>query len=371
MIENKQPSKEELIYRIALKFIPKIGNIQALELVQYFGSAKAVFAQKTLEELRACSATTDSTATAILDQNTLARAEEEWAFCQKYGIGILAQDSLDYPKRLKNCYDAPFLLFFKGKANLNSPKIVAIVGTRKPTEEGRMFCEQLVKDLGLFNVMIISGLAYGIDITAHKQCISSSMANIAVVAHGLSTIYPQKHKKTAQKIVENGGILTEFMSGAKPLGKHFPMRNRIIAGMADVVVVVETAEKGGSMITAQLANGYNKDVFAVPGRVNDPYSKGCNHLIKSHRASLLESAADIAYIMRWEQQKAGVQKKLFVDLSSEERSIVDLLVGEGETHLDTIITQTQISTSRIAAALLELEFKGMIRALPGKNFRLV
>lgn len=370
MILNQEVVANELIYRIALHLIPKIGNKTAFELLSHFGSAQAVFEQKKAADLCQIPKMGKGLAQQILDKSTLQRAEEEWAFTQKYNIKILPQESADYPKRLLNCPDAPFLLYYKGNANLNAAKVVAIVGTRKPSVQGKLFCERLVQDLMGYNPLIVSGLAYGIDVTTHKKCLDLHLPNIGVVAHGLDRIYPKMHKATAQRMTNCGGILTEFRTGTEPLPQHFPMRNRIIAGMADAVVVVETANRGGSMITAYIANEYNKDVFAVPGRLDDPLSKGCNHLIKTHRASLLESADDLAYILRWEKKAKGQQKQLFNNLSKEERLIVDLMLGE-EVHLETIIQKTKISTSRMAGLLLELELRGVIRALPGKNFRLL
>ena len=363
--------EEEIVYKMALLLVPKIGTKTALALLDHYGSAKSVFDNSNRQDLCQIPQIGSATAGKIIAKGSLKRAEQEWAFTQKYNIQVLSQEMPAYPKRLKNCYDAPFLLYHKGNANLNAAKIVAIVGTRKPTVQGKLFCERLIQELAPYNPLIVSGLAYGIDITAHKQALELGLSNVGVVAHGLDRIYPHQHKKIAQKMVNCGGILTEFMSQTEPLPQHFPMRNRIIAGMADAVVVVETAARGGSMITAHIANEYNKDVFAVPGRLDDPVSKGCNHLIKTHRAALLESAADIAYILRWEKQKAGAQKQLFTQLSREERLVVDLLVGEDSVHLDKIIKTTHISTSRLAALLLELEFKGIIRAIPGKNFRLI
>lgn len=370
-MRQQAPTQQELIYKIALSLIPKIGNKIATDLVQHYGSAQIVFEKTPLKELCLFPQIGKATAQKIIEKTTLERAEQELAFIEKYQIKALSLDNPDYPKRLKNCPDAPFLLFSKGNTNLNAAKIVAVVGTRKPTMQGRLFCEKLVQDLTPYNPLFVSGLAYGIDITMHQKCLDFKLPNIGVVAHGLDRIYPHQHAPIAQKMVECGGILTEFVSQTEPLPQHFPMRNRIIAGMVDAVVVVETANKGGSMITAYIANEYNKDVFAVPGRLNDAVSQGCNYLIKTHRASLLESAADIAYILRWQQQKPGIQQQLFTDLSPEEKIIINLLVGEESVHLDHIIYKSQISTSRMAALLLELEFKGLIRALPGKSFRLI
>lgn len=370
MIIEQDVVTDELIYKIALSLIPKIGNKTAFELLRHFGSAKSVFKEAKEAELLQIPKIGKATATQILNKDTLKRAEAEWAFTQQYQIQVLSQEATSYPKRLRNCPDAPFLLYYKGTADLNASKVVAIVGTRKPSHQGKLFCERLIQDLQGYSPLIVSGLAYGIDITTHKKCLSLEMPNIGVVAHGLDRIYPKLHKSTAQKMTNCGGILTEFRTGTEPFPQHFPMRNRIIAGMADAVVVVETANRGGSMITAYIANEYNKDVFAVPGRLDDPLSKGCNHLIKTHRASLLESAEDLAYILRWEKKSKGQQKQLFTSLSKEEQQIVELMLGK-EVHLERIIQQTKISTSRMAALLLDLELKGVIRALPGKNFRLV
>lgn len=368
---NNTVSQEELIYRIALSLTPKIGPKTAIELLQYFGTAKNVFENSSTQELCQFQQINISTAQKIMTQNTLQRAEQEWRFIERYHITVLSQEDERYPKRLKNCPDPPFLLYYKGNTNLNASKVIAIVGTRKPTAQGKIICERLVQELLPYQPLVVSGLAYGIDITTHKQALSLGLPNIGIVGHGLDRIYPHKHLKTAHKMVQCGGILTEFVTETAPLPPHFPMRNRIIAGMADAILVIETADRGGSMITAHIANEYNKDVFAVPGRLTDPLSKGCNHLIKTHRAALLESVADIAYILRWERQKAGTQKQLFQQLNTQEKRIVSLLVGEDAVHLDKIINHTHISTSKMAALLLELEFKGVIRALPGKSFRLL
>lgn len=364
-------TQEELIFKIALSLVPKVGNKTATDLIRHFGSAKAVFDNNSLKELCLFPQIGKVSAQKILDKSTLERAKKEWDFTQKFNISVISQEMSEYPKRLKNCSDAPFLLFFKGNAKLNAAKVVAIVGTRQPSLQGKAFCEKLIHDLAPYNPLFVSGLAYGIDVTAHEQCLQYQLPNIGVVAHGLDRIYPHVHKKIAEKMVHCGGILTEFITETNPFPKHFPMRNRIIAGMADAVVIVETANRGGSMITAYIANEYNKDVFAVPGRLNDPLSQGCNHLIKSHRASLLESAEDIAYILRWEKQKKGIQKQLFPEVTADEQVVLDILVGEDAVHLDLIIQKTKMSTSRLAVILLELELRGIIGAVPGKSFRLI
>ncbi|MCP4438878.1 MAG: DNA-protecting protein DprA [Aureispira sp.] len=364
-------TQKELLYRIGLSFIPKLGNQTIKKLIDHFGSAQYIYEQANNQELVTAKIRKDWIK-AISSRSTIDRATQEIEFINQYNIQALTYESPNYPQRLKNCYDAPFLLYYKGNTNLNASRIVSIVGTRKPTSRGIMFCEQLIDNLKTYDILIASGLAYGIDITAHKRCISNGMDTVGVVAHGLDQIYPAKHRKTAQQMVNQGGILSEFTSEMAPLQSNFPMRNRIIAGMSDAVVVIETAKKGGSMITAYMANEYNKDVFAVPGRTEDPYSKGCNHLIKTHRAALLESAEDIAYIMGWQKKKdAGLQKKMFVQLSKTEQTIVNLLVGQDPVHMEDLIQQTQISTSKIATILLELELKSIVKALPGNYFRLI
>jgi DNA processing protein len=363
--------QEEKIYKIALGLIPKIGNKTALDLVEHYGSAKAVFEKGKEKDLCQFQKINSETASVILQKTTLTRAEEELVFTEKNSIQILSQDMMEYPKRMKNCFDAPFLLYYKGNANLNASKIVSIVGTRKPTASGRIFCERLVQELKAYNVLIVSGLAYGIDVTAHIKSCDIGLENIGVVAHGLDKMYPYRHRQIADRMLDCGGILSEFPSTTEAKPQHFPMRNRIIAGLSDAVVVVETAIRGGSMITAKMANDYSKDVFAVPGRLDDALSKGCNHLIKTHKASLIENAADIAYHLRWKKQKAGSQKQLFTQLTEQEKQVVDFLVGEDGVHLDELIHGTKISTSRIASLLLELELKGMVRALPGNSFRLL
>ncbi|MGH1337693.1 MAG: DNA-processing protein DprA [Aureispira sp.] len=362
--------EEELIAKIALQIVPRIGNKMAQELLAHYGSAKTLFEQATIQELCQFAYLGPTTAQLILDKSTRKRAEEEWAFTQQYKIQVLSQTEQAYPKRLQQCADAPSLLYYKGNAPLNASKVVAIVGTRKPSARGREFCERLLDDLQGYDPLIVSGLAYGIDITAHRKSIDLQLPNIGVVAHGLDRIYPSQHQSTAQRMVQCGGILTEFRTQTEPLAKHFPMRNRIIAGMADAVVVVETANRGGSMITAYLANEYNKEVFAVPGRLNDPLAKGCNHLIKTHRACLIESAADMAYLLGWQESTRPLQQKLFPTLSKAEQALVNHLVGQ-TLHLEEINRQMQLSSSQLAALLLELEFKGVLRALPGKRFELV
>jgi DNA processing protein len=361
----------DLFYQIALRQTPSIGNTLSRHLYNHFGSAKAVF-EAALEDLVQVQSIGAQAAKKILAQSSFPVAEKELQFIQKNNIQTFLFNDPKYPKRLQFLEDAPFLLYFKGNAPLDHPKIISVIGTRHPTERGQTYCDKLVEDLKFYNPLIMSGLAYGIDIAAHKKSLALGIPTVGVVAHGLDRIYPHTHAQIAEQMLENGGILTEFISETEPAREHFPMRNRIIAGAADAVVVVETARSGGSIITAELANEYQKDVFAIPGRLEDEYSQGCNWLIKTHKASLIEQAEDIAYILRWEKsnQPIPTQKQLFVELSEEERRIMDKFLAATEPlHLDFLMKTTAISTSRLAALLLELEFKGMLKPLPGKFFR--
>ncbi|MFT6936909.1 MAG: DNA processing protein, partial [Saprospiraceae bacterium] len=316
----------DLLYRIAISKIPKIGAVLARNLISYCGGVEAVFHTKKKDLLKIPNIG-ETLASNILNQNVLQEAENEIKFIEKYKIQPIFYLDKNYPGRLKHYHDAPLMLFYKGNADLNHARIVGIVGTRKPTERGKALCEEIVAELQQYNVLIISGLAYGIDVTAHKKSVNLGIETVGVLGHGLDRIYPAAHKSTAEKMVKNGGLLTEFTSGTIPHKDNFPARNRIIAGLADALIVVETARSGGSIITAKIANDYNKDVFAIPGRLKDSYSEGCNMLIKTHRANLMESVADINYIMRWETEdnKQTKQRSLFVELSETEHKIVDIL----------------------------------------------
>ena len=361
----------DLLYRIAISKIPKIGAVLARNLISYCGGVEAVFNSKKKDLLKIPNIG-ETLANNILNQNVLKAAEDEIKFIEKYKIQPIFYLDKNYPSRLKNYHDAPLMLFYKGNSDLNHARIVGIVGTRQPTERGKAFCEEIVAELQQYNVLIISGLAYGIDITAHKKSVDLGIETIGVLGHGLDRIYPAVHKPTAEKMVKNGGLLTEFTSGTTPHKDNFPARNRIIAGLADALIVVETARSGGSIITAKMANDYNKDVFAVPGRLKDTYSEGCNMLIKTHRANLIESIEDVNYIMRWETNDkiAGKQQALFVELSEIEQKIVAALRNEESVDIDTLAFRTQLSPSILSMNLLNLEFKNMLKALPGKRFML-
>ena len=359
-----------LQYQIALTVLPGIGDISGKKFVQYCGSAEAIFKEKR-KSLEKITGMREASINAICKpKEYLKRAEEEIEFVEKNGIQPLFFLDSDYPRRLSQCDDAPMMLYYKGKANLNANRVVAIVGTRNITEYGKENCNQLVEDLKDDNVLIVSGLAYGVDTCAHKASVKNGIPTVGVMGSGMQQIYPAANKKLASDMQEQGGILTECMSGTLPDRENFPRRNRIIAGMADAVIVIESAMKGGSLITADLANSYSRDVFAYPGRVMDIYSQGCNYLIRTNRAHLMESVLNLRYIMRWDSDsKTEKQTAMFREFTEEEKRIMDCFGSNAVIHLDDIIVKTEMSTTKIAALLLNLEFDGVLMALPGKRYQ--
>ena len=361
---------KELLYKIAITNIPQIGAVSAKNLISYCGGVEAVFHsnENTLSKIPGIGKVSIRN---ILEQNVLAQAEKELEFIEKNQIRPMFFMDDDYPSRIKHQYNCPVMLYYKGNADLNHHRIVGIVGTRQPTFNGKDNCEALVEGLKDFKVLTISGLAYGIDIIAHKKSLECGMNTIGVVGHGLGMIYPREHAQIASEMTTNGGLLTEYTSNIGVEREHFPARNRIIAGMCDALVVVESAKSGGSIITAKFANNYNKDVFSFPGRITDKYSQGCNALIKQNKSHLIESAADIGYIMGWEREKIkNPQKKLFVELDPQEKNVLNHLNKNEDKHIDKLTQEVNISNSEMANLLLNLEFKGVIRVLPGKRYAL-
>ena len=356
--------------QIALTLLPGIGDISGKKFVQYCGSAEAIF-KETRKSLEKITGMREVSIDAICNpKEYLKRAEEEIEFMEKNDIRPLFFLDSDYPRRLLQCDDSPMMLYYKGKANLNANRVVAIVGTRNITEYGKENCNQLVGDLKEDDVLIVSGLAYGVDTCAHKASVKNGIPTVGVMGSGMQQIYPAANKKLATDMQEQGGILTECMSGTLPDRENFPRRNRIIAGMADAVVVIESAMKGGSLITADLANSYSRDVFAYPGRVMDFYSQGCNYLIRTNRAHLMESVLNLRYIMRWTSEtKNEKQTALFREFTAEEKLIMDCFGSNAVVNLDDIIVKTELPTTKIAAILLTLEFDGVLMALPGKRYQ--
>ncbi len=364
---------DELKYQIALTLIPQIGDVLAKELLNRFGTAKNIF-EASERELTALPKFGAIRAKAIRSYDIFGQAEKEMAFIQKHDITPLFYTDERYPRRLKYCVDSPVMLYFKGNTDLNAAKVLGIVGTRHATDYGKTVCDRILSGLKELSVLIVSGLAYGIDITAHKAALKYGLPTVAVVAHGLDRLYPQPHLATAREMLSRGGLLTDFRSGTKPDKQNFPMRNRIVAGLADAVLVIETGKKGGSLITAEIANSYNRDVFAVPGRVQDKRSEGCNLLIHYNKAALVTGAADIMRLMGWETKHstpAATQQTLFTELDDRERSIVRLLTGRKALHIDDIRLQSEYNSSEVAAAILNLELQGVIQSLPGKLYRLL
>jgi DNA processing protein len=364
---------EDLIYKLALTLIPGVGSVNGKSLVAYCGGVKAVFMEKKRALLK-IPGIGEQTINAIANHNVFGRAEEELSFIEKNKIAPLFYLDKEYPIRLKHCHDSPLMLYYKGTSDLNAPKVIAMVGTRKATEYGRDICRKIIEGLVEQNVLIVSGLAYGIDTWSHKAALDNKLDTVGVLGHGLDRIYPFANRALAEKMTGSGGLLCEYMSNTMPDRENFPMRNRIIAGISDAVIVVEAGASGGALITAEIANSYNRDVFAVPGRLGDPHSEGCNKLIKINKAALIQSAKDISYLLNWndeKDQKKVVQRQLFLDLSPDEELIVNTLREKGDMEIDTLLLETLLMPAKAASVLLNLEFEGVIRCLPGKVYRLL
>jgi len=365
---------DELLYQIALTQVSHIGFVQARILVQHLGSASAIFkaSPSSLEKIEGIG---EVRANSIKKFSDFESARKEMNFLEKYQVKSLFMTDADYPQRLLHCYDLPVLLYYKGKTDLNATKIIAVVGTRSNTEYGKQFTEKLIKDLVAHQVVIASGLAFGIDAIAHKAAMKNKLPTIGVVGHGLDQMYPPQHALLAKEMVnEGGGILTEFRSGVKPDKHNFPGRNRIVAGISDATIVIETGIKGGSMITADLANGYNRDVFALPGKVTDQKSMGCNQLIQSNKAILLTDAQQFIQVMGWEEKEnvqGPRQRILFIELSADEKRVIESLNEKEIMHIDELNLRTGLSNSAIAAAILNLELQNVIETLPGKLYKVI
>jgi DNA processing protein len=365
-------SEVPLKHKIALSLIPRIGDINARKLVSYFGSVEAIF-NEPYRNLLKIPGIGFGLASCISDKSYLKLAEAESEYVVKHNIKTYFYLDNDYPFRLRQCDDSPVVFFFKGKSDLNCAKILSVVGTRNATTRGRELCESIISDLanGHPDLVIISGLAYGIDITAHKAALSNNLQTIGVLGHGFKTIYPSIHRSTAESILKTGGLLTDFMSETLPERNNFLKRNRIIAGLSDATLVVESGIKGGALITADMANSYNRDVMAIPGRPDDQWSSGCNSLIKTNKAALVESATDIENYLNWqpEKSKPPVQKTLFSELSEPEQKIYELIMKEGKLTIDTICRSLEIPIYKLSPLLLQLEFRGVVKCYPGNIYR--
>ena len=356
---------------MALTLIPGIGDVNAKKLIAYCGGAEAVFEEKR-KNLLNIPGIGERTVESIVSQNVLQRAERELNFADRNGIRILYYLNSDYPRRLQHCYDSPIIIYCKGYTNLNVEKIVGVVGTRNVTDYGKTLTEKLIQDLVDDDVLVVSGLAYGVDTCAHKAALKNNLTTAAVLAHGFQTIYPSANASLSRKMIESGGcLLTEHISGTEPDKENFPKRNRIVSGMIDCLVVVESAAKGGALITAEIANNYDREVFAFPGRIGDTYSEGCNKIIKTNKANLLTDVDDLRYIMRWNDDRKiqPKQMRMFREFNQEEQKVMDVFGDDNIVYLDKIITDTMLSPTKIASVLLSLEFDGILAALPGKRYQ--
>jgi DNA processing protein len=372
---NTTASPDDLLkYKVGISQIPGVGSILAKKLIAYTGSIEAVFKEKKKNLLK-IPGIGSTLAEVIVNSQNLEKAEAEIEFIKKYEIRYHFYLDDDYPARLKHCSDAPIMLFCKGNVDFNKQKVVSIVGTRNATEYGKEFCAKFVSEMGARHkdLIIVSGLAYGIDISAHRAALKNNIPTIAVLAHGLATLYPSAHRNTAKEIVNSGALVTDFTSDITPERNNFVKRNRIIAGLADATIVVESGPEGGALITADLANSYNRDVFAYPGRATDEWSRGCNKLIKTNKAAMLESVEDLEYIMGWDATARNQPKQmsLFHELAEEEKIVVNLLSEENNLMIDILCLRADLPVSKISPLLLKLEFMGLIKSLPGKVYRLI
>ncbi|MBN1989841.1 MAG: DNA-processing protein DprA [Bacteroidales bacterium] len=356
--------------------IPKIGSINAKKLIAYCGGIQEVFHHKKKDLLK-IPGVGDALANAITGSDVLGKAEREVEFALKHNIKILYYLDADYPEWLKQCEDGPIVLFAKGAngLNFNEHKMLSVVGTRNATDYGKSFCDEVISTLAQNGqkVAIVSGLAYGIDIAAHKAALKNGLPTVAVLGHGLDTIYPAIHRNAAAEIAQTGALVTDFPTGTEFDRKHFIKRNRIIAGMSAATLVVESDAQGGSLITADLAISYNRDVFALPGDITSRYSKGTNYLIKTNRAALVESAEDIEFLLGWEKKESkAVQQTLFpTSLTPEEQQVLTFLRANGKEAIDVIAVKTNLPIPKVSAILLNLEFAGFVKPLPGKVFALI
>lgn len=365
---------DKTLYQIALTQINGVGVMHARNLVQAMGGEEEVF-KASSRKLESIPRISRRLIAEIRDAEVMRRAEKELAFIAKNNIRPFFYTDADYPQRLSNCIDAPVLLYAKGNSDFNAQKVVSIVGTRNATKNGQDFCQHFLKELAqqFPDLLIVSGLAYGIDICAHRAALQHGLPTVAVLAHGLDRIYPYTHRHTAIEMLQNGALLTEFPGGTKPDRHNFVRRNRIVAGMADAVVVVESGEKGGSLITADIADSYFREVFAVPGRTTDSFSAGCNRLIANNRAILLQNAEGFVQQMGWNtpaKQKPPKQRELFIDLNADEEKIFNVLNNVDSMQVNTLAIELDTPVSVLFMTLLELEMRNIVQALPGGVYKL-
>lgn len=370
----------ELINAIALSHANYFSLTGLIELYQRLGSASAVMEHR--HDIREVlpDASPRLVETLRMMDDYLKLAEEELNYDKAHGIEVITYNDANYPQRLKECPDAPLVLFYKGSADLNSRRVISIVGTRRITVYGQDIIRRFLSDLSRMcpDTVVVSGLAYGVDYNAHKNALDNGLSTVGVLAHGLDMIYPAAHRELANRMIPYGGVLTEYMTHTRPLSKNFVQRNRIVAGVSDAVILVESASKGGGLITANIANSYGREVFAFPGAVGAEYSEGCNHLIRDHSAELITSAEDFVKFMGWESdamllkaKQKGIERDMFPDLSEEEKLIVDTLRKHNDLQINMLTVQTGIAISTLTSLLFKLEMKGIVKQYAGGMFHLL
>lgn len=363
----------QLLTVLALQNVNNIGDATAKKLINFCGNAENVFREKKNTLLK-IDGIGEHTIKDLFNSRHFAEAEKELTYIKENNISFSYYTDEMYPEKLKHCIDGPILIFKTGDIDLANRKIISIVGTRQITSYGAYFCEKLIDELSPLNPIIVSGFAYGVDICAQKAAIEKNLQTIGCLAHGLNQIYPKPHHMYRHKIEKNGGFITDFWSKDEPERNNFLRRNRIIAGLSEATIVIESAEKGGSLVTADIAHSYNREVFAVPGRTNDKFSIGCNNLIKQQKAHMLTSTADLIYVLNWDivdKKPKPIQKRLFVELVDDEKNIYNYLQKNGKGLLDSIALECQMPVHKVSTTLLSMELKGVIRPLPGKLFEVV
>jgi len=361
--------EEELFYMVALSFVEGVGAKTARRLLDHFDNAKNIFSY-VKEERKSLDIDLTLISKALNNKSAFDKAEREIAFAEKNNIRVLVLNGEGYPKRLANCTDSPLVMYYKGQPVLDSLRVVSIVGSRNASSYGRQICRDFIKDMKALDPVIVSGIAYGIDAYAHREALNNNLPTVAVLGHGLDMVYPDAHTRMANEMLEKGGLLTEFPSRTIPDRFNFPMRNRIIAGLADVTIVVEAAKRGGALITAECANSYHRDVCAFPGNIYQEYSEGCNYLIKTNRAFPISNVEDLEYLMGWdpiEKRFKPINQKKF-SCNPEEKAILNFLHKNGPANIDKLIKATSISVSALSLMLLQMELKDLVVPLPGKVY---
>jgi len=364
-------NKKNDLYKIAISLLHGIGPVRAIQLVSKTDELIDIF-ELSYHQLWQKTGIAISLLKQMKRNEALEKAKEQLEYLEKIDGKMVFFTEEEFPRRLRQCPDTPIVMFSKGNFEMNHAKIISIVGTRNITPYGVRLVEELIETIQNRNILVVSGLAYGVDIEVHRKCVEKGIATVGVLGHGLDRLYPSRHKNVAKQMIENGGLLTEFTIKTNPDRENFPMRNRIVAGFSDATIVIESKEKGGSIITANLANDYNRDVFAFPGDIDKPYSSGCNKLILDQKANLITCGSDLLKWMNWDlEKKEKRQKEMFIELLPEEKTIVELLKDESELHADVLCFKSNFSPSQMNVILFNLEMSNIVQQLPGKRFRLL